>query len=336
MNPLKGIHHVTAITSSAERIYDFFTHVLGYRLVKKTINQDDINTYHLFFADEEGRPGTDMTFFDFPGAVSAIKGSDVIHRTAFRVPHDAALDYWRLRFETYQVVHEPIMTLFGVKTLFFEDFDQQAYALVSDQNDHGVASGLPWKKGPIPDDVAITGLGPVFIRVSRLDRMHKALTDKMMMRAVSQAGTLHLYEMGEGGNGARIIIDDQPDLPKARLGYGAVHHVAFRIEDKTELETWIKHLNTIGANHSGSVDRFYFKSLYTRLYPEILFEFATEGPGFIDDEETIETLGETLALPPRFRPLRDQITKLVRHIDTRRSDQNYVKETREVLERGKR
>lgn len=336
MNPLKGIHHVTAITSSAERIYAFFTHVLGYRLVKKTINQDDINTYHLFFADEEGRAGTDMTFFDFPGSVPAINGTDVIQRTAFRVPDDAALDYWRLRFETYAVVHEPIKTLFGVKTLFFKDFDQQAYALVSDQNDTGVASGQPWKKGPVPDDVAITGLGPVFIRVSRLDRMHQALTDKLKMRAAGQEGTLHRYEMGEGGNGASIIIDDQPGLPKARLGHGAVHHVAFRIEDKTELETWMSHLNVIGANHSGLVDRFYFKSLYTRLYPEILFEFATEGPGFIDDEETVETLGETLALPPRFRPLRDQITTLVRHIDTTRSDQDYIKETKEVLERGKR
>jgi glyoxalase family protein len=149
----------------------------------------------------------------------------------------------------------------------------------------------------------------------------------MFMRFVNTEGTYSLYEMGEGGNGARVIVDYQKDLQLAMQGYGSVHHVAFRIEDKSELDQWIKHLNAVRAPHSGFVDRFYFKSLYTRLYRGLLFEFATEGPGFIDDEETYETLGETLALPPKFRNKRSYVESVVRHIDTVRSNKTFKKET---------
>ncbi|PKK86904.1 MAG: ring-cleaving dioxygenase, partial [Tenericutes bacterium HGW-Tenericutes-8] len=326
MLPLKGIHHVTAITSSAEKIYEFFTYVLGLRLVKKTINQDDINTYHLFFADEFGSPGTDMTFFDFRGIAKAKKGANEISRTGFRVSNDLALTYWVKRFNHYQVKQEPIKTLFGRKVLFFSDFDGQDYALFSDEQNAGIESGTPWQKGPVPNEFGITGLGPIFLRVNDLNKMDGVLSRFMFMRLVGQEKPYTLYEMGDGGNGASVIVDHQALLPDAQQGYGGVHHVAFRVEDKDKLDEWTDYLNVLGAPNSGFVDRFYFKSMYTRLYKGILFEFATEGPGFVDDQEPLETLGEKLALPPKFRNQRAYIESVVRPIDTKRSDKIFNKE----------
>ncbi len=327
MEQLKGIHHVTAITSSAEKIYDFFTNILGMRLVKKTVNQDDIQTYHLFFADDVGNPGTDMTFFDFKGIAKAKKGTNEIARTSFRVASDRALSYWVKRFNHYGIVHSSVETVFGRKVVYFEDFDEQAYALFSDESVSGVSAGIPWKKGPVPNEFAIIGLGPIFLRVNRLDAMDTVLSEHMLMEKIANEGHLTLYVMGEGGNGASVIVEEDNALPNAQQGYGSVHHVAFRIEDKKALDLWTDRLNMIGAPNSGFVERFYFKSLYTRLYREILFEFATEGPGFMSDEETYETLGETLALPPKLKDHRSYIESVVRPIDTVRSTKVFEKET---------
>ena len=326
MKKLNGIHHVTAITSSAEKIYDFFTHILGLRLVKKTINQDDINTYHLFFADDLGSAGTDMTFFDFNGAAEAIKGTNEIAKTSFRVPNDLAIEYWKKRFEKYKVTHFEIKEMFGRKTLEFRDFDDQEYVLFSDEFIKGVAPGIPWQKGPVPNEFGITGLGPIFFRVNNLNLMDKVLHEFLLFEKIDTENEMTLYETGLGGNGAGVIVEYRPDLANGRQGFGGIHHVAFRVDEKSDLDDWIRVLNKLRAPHSGHVDRFYFKSLYTRLYPGMLFEFATEGPGFIDDEEDYETLGETLALPPKFRGMRDEIEKLVRHIETKRSDKVYNKE----------
>ncbi|HHU24059.1 MAG: VOC family protein [Bacilli bacterium] len=326
MKNLLGIHHVTAITSSAEKIYDFYTNVLGMRLVKKTINQDDIHTYHLFFADDEGNPGTDITFFDFSGISQKIEGVNEISRTGFRVTSDEALEYWLKRFKKYQVVHEEVTEMLGKKVLYFEDFDEQKYALFSDETNVGVESGKAWKKGPVPNEYAITGLGPIFLRINNLTAMHKALVDGLEMRKSQVEGNLHLYEMGEGGNGASVILEVVEGTNRGVQGYGAVHHVAFRVKDEQALSYWIKRIGMLGLSNSGHVDRFYFKSLYTRMYPGILFEFATDGPGFIDDEKDYEILGETLALPPKFRHQREYIEKLVRPIDTVRSNKVFEKE----------
>ncbi len=326
MKKLRGIHHVTAITSSAEKIYDFFTYVLGMRLVKKTVNQDDIDTYHLFFADDEGNPGTDMTFFDFKGIGKARRGTNEISRTGFRVPSDEALTYWLKRFEHYQVKHEMIREEFGRKVIYFEDFDEQYYALVSDENDQGIASGVPWKKGPVPDEYAITGLGPIYFTVKSLNDIETILVNNLFMRKETEHEGQVLYEMGEGGNGARVIVREDAENPVQLQGFGSVHHVAFRIEDRQELEAWIDHFNTLGVAHSGYVDRFYFKSLYTRMHRGLLFELATEGPGFIDDEEDYEHLGERLALPPNYRKHREYIESVVRPIDTVRSTKQFKKE----------
>ncbi|MGG0790971.1 ring-cleaving dioxygenase [Peribacillus simplex] len=325
MNGLKGIHHVTAITSSAEKNYEFFTNILGMRLVKKTVNQDDIQTYHLFFADDVGGPGTDMTFFDFPGIPKGVHGTNEISKTSFRVPNDAALEYWVKRFDRLEVRNSGIQEQFGKKIISFVDFDDQQYQLISDENNEGVAAGIPWQKGPIPLEYAITGLGPIFIRIANFDYFKEMMEKVLLFKEIDKEGSFHLFEVGEGGNGAQVIVEHNSILPQARQGFGTVHHTAFRVEDRSVLEEWIKRMESFQFHTSGYVDRHFFESLYVRVAPQILFEFATDGPGFMGDEP-YDTLGEKLSLPPFLEPKRDQIEKLVRPIDTVRSTKEFIKE----------
>ncbi|GEL76647.1 ring-cleaving dioxygenase [Tenuibacillus multivorans] len=324
MNQLKGMHHVTAITSSAEKNYEFFTYVLGMRLVKKTVNQDDIQTYHLFFADDKGNAGTDMTFFDFPGIPKGEHGTNEIFKTSFRVPTDEALEYWVKRFDRLEVKHTGIKETFGVKTLSFVDFDDQQYQLISDENNNGVASGTPWQKGPVPLEYAITGLGPIHVRIDQFDYFKEVLEKVLLFKEIAQEGSLHLFEVGEGGNGAQIYVEKNTVLPPARQGFGTVHHAAFRVEDRAVLEEWIERMSRFDFPTSGYVDRHFFESLYARVAPQILFEFATDGPGFMGDEP-YETLGEKLSLPPFLEPKRTEIERIVRPIDTVRSTKEFDK-----------
>jgi glyoxalase family protein len=328
MNHLKGIHHVTAITSSAEENYKFFTFVLGMRLVKKTVNQDDIQTYHLFFADDEGNAGTDMTFFDFPGIPKGVHGTDEIYKTSFRVPSDEALEYWVKRFDRLEVKHTGIKEQFGKKTLSFVDFDDQNYQLISDENNEGVASGIPWQNGPIPLEYAITGLGPIFVRVRQFDYFKEMMEKVLLFKETAEEDGAHLFEVGEGGNGASVIVEKNVVMAPHRQGFGTVHHAAFRVEDRAVLDEWTERMHSFGFQTSGFVDRFFFKSLYSRVAPQILFEFATDGPGFMGDEP-YETLGEKLSLPPFLEPQREQIEKMVRPIDTVRSTLDIKKEYEE-------
>ncbi|WP_163540060.1 ring-cleaving dioxygenase [Gracilibacillus sp. YIM 98692] len=325
MNGLKGMHHVTAITSSAEKNYEFFTYVLGMRLVKKTVNQDDIQTYHLFFADDKGSPGTDMTFFDFPGIPKGSHGTNEIYKTSFRVPSDEALEYWEKRFNRLGVKHTEIREQFGKKTLSFVDFDDQNYQLISDEHNQGVEAGAPWQDGPIPLEYAITGLGPLFVRIQDFKYFKQVMEKVLMFQEIDKDGSMHLFEVGEGGNGAQVIVEENKVLPMAQQGYGTVHHAAFRIDDEKTLHEWDAHYRRFGFQTSGYVDRFFFKSLYARVAPQILFELATDGPGFMGDEP-YETLGEKLSLPPFLEDKRDQIEDMVRHIDTVRSTKNIEKE----------
>lgn len=325
MNHLKGIHHVTAITSSAEKNYEFFTYVLGMRLVKKTVNQDDIQTYHLFFADDKGSAGTDMTFFDFPGIPKGVHGTNEILKTSFRVPDDESLSYWEKRFDRLEVKHTGIKEQFGKKNLSFIDFDDQQYQLISDETNKGVGSGTPWQNGPIPLEHAITGLGPIFIRIVDLDYFKEILEKALLFRQTGREGSFHLFEVGEGGNGASVILEHNDALPNGRQGFGTVHHVAFRVADRKVLEEWIERMGNLGFQTSGYVNRHFFESLYARVTPYILFEFATDGPGFMGDEP-YETLGEKLSLPPFLEPKRAEIEKSVRPIDTVRSTREFIKE----------
>lgn len=316
---IRGIHHVTAMTSSAEKIYRFFTDLLGLRLIKKTVNQDDIETYHLFFADDLGSAGTDMTFFDFPGIPKGSKGTNAISRTSFRVKNDASLMYWIERFNDHHIDHSEIQERFGKKYLEFEDFDQQQYQLISDENNQGVPSGTPWQKTDVPAEHALTGLGPVFVTVADFDHMQRVLVEVLGFKLVDAEGHFHLFEVAEGGNGASIIVEHRDDLPEAQEGFGNVHHLALRVADQEALRFWIEKINRLQFPNSGFVERFYFKSDYFRAAPHILFELATDGPGFLQDE-TYEAAGEKLSLPPFLESKRIEIEEFVRSFDT--SDAN--------------
>ncbi|MBA8759902.1 ring-cleaving dioxygenase [Staphylococcus coagulans] len=314
--PLKGIHHVTAMTNDVERNYHFFTDVLGMRLVKKTVNQDDIYTYHTFFADDEGHAGTDMTFFDFPNNPKGASGTNSISRTAFRVPNDAALEYYQQRFDEFGIKHDDIDTLFDKKILRFEEEDGQKYQLISDENNTGVEPGVPWKNGPVPQDKAIYGLGPIEITVSYYDEFKQTLMELYDMKPIIEEENVTLLEVGKGGNGGQVILRKDEGV-QSRPGYGQVHHVSFRVEDDDALNSWFEKYNQLGVGSSGIVDRFYFKALYTRI-GHVLIELSTDGPGFAGDEP-YETLGESLSLPPFLENQRDYIESEIREFDTTRS-----------------
>lgn len=186
-------------------------------------------------------------------------------------------------------------------------------------------AGTPWQDGPVPLEFAITGLGPIHIRIGQFDYLKEVLEKAMHMREIANEGSLHLFEMGEGGNGAQVIVEHNADLPSGQQGYGTVHHAAFRVADRAALNEWIGHMQEIGFSTSGYVDRFFFESLYARVAPGLLFEWATDGPGFMGDEP-YETLGEKLSLPPFLEPKREQIESMVRPIDTVRSTKDIEKE----------
>ena len=312
----QGINHVTAMASDAEKIYQFMTEVLGLRLAKKTVNQDDIHTYHLFFTDALGSPGTDLTFFDFPNSSKRTTGKNSIQTIGLRVKNQDALAYFKSRFERLNVTHEDIQTLFDMTILPFQDFDGQYYMLVSDEGIHVEDQTQPWHETDIPEDYRILGLGPIEFIVHDLEVMTKVMVDMMHFKKIQSEDQTALFETYHGGNAARVIVKEDASLPLAIQGFGGVHHVAFRVEDDDALNRWIHHLNQIPTRHSGYVDRFYFHSLYTRLHQGILFEFATDGPGFEDDEEDVTTLGTTLALPPKLRPFRKQIEAQIKPIQT--------------------
>ncbi|MDW0110600.1 ring-cleaving dioxygenase MhqE [Sporosarcina aquimarina] len=315
-NNLLGIHHVTAMTDNAMRNYKFFTDVLGMRLVKKTVNQDDIQTYHTFFADDVGSPGTDMTFFDFPNNPKGTPGTNSISRTGFRVPNDAALKYYLERFSEYGVENDGIQELFGKKVLPFQESDGQRYQLFSDETNKGVAPGTPWKNGPVPEDKAIYGLGPIEITVSYFDDFKKMLSEVYGMKPIIEEDNVTLFDIGEGGNGGQVILRKDDTTP-GRQGFGQVHHVSFRLKDHDAIKKWEANYNKLEIQHSGIVDRFYFEALYTRI-GHILIELSTDGPGFMGDEP-YETLGEKLSIPPFLEPKREYIEGQIRPFNTKRS-----------------
>lgn len=313
---LKGIHHVTAMTDDVERNYKFFTEVLGMRLVKKTVNQDDIQTYHTFYADDIGNPGTDMTFFDFHQGGKGRRGTNEISRIGLRVPDDAALEYYKERFEEYDVKHEEIEEFLGKKILKFEEEDGQRYQLFSDENDDGVEPGTPWKDSPVPQDKAIYGLGPIEITVEYFEQFRAIMEQIYDFRVDKEFPDGVLLEVGKGGNGGQMILRRDTESDTAMPGDGQVHHVSFRVDDIEALEEWLDVYKELGIGNSGVVERFYFKALYARI-GHILIELSTDGPGFTGDEP-YETLGESLALPPYLEPKRDYIESVIKPFDTSR------------------
>jgi glyoxalase family protein len=320
VKPLKGQHHVSALTANAKSNYEFYTKVLGLRLVKKTVNQDDTSVYHLFYADERGNPGTDLTFFEIPNAGRTYYGTNSISGTSLRVPSDESLSYWKKRFREFDVEHDEISHESGRATLHFRDAEGQRLILVSDEQNSGVAGGKPWEKSLVPTEYAIYGLGPIHLTVSQTDHTATILTDvlgfKEKRRYTSTNAEVIVYETGEGGTGGEVHLETRSDLPKERPGRGSVHHVAFRVENEEELMKWVQKLKQLRIPNSGFVERYYFKSLYFREPNGILFELATDGPGF-EGDEPFETLGESLALPPYLEDKRESIEVRLKPLDTK-------------------
>lgn len=310
---LKGIHHVSAMTANAAKNLSFYTEILGLRLVKKTVNQDDPSVYHLFYGDEKGNPGTELTFFELPLMAQNREGVCSISATSLRVADDAALAFWKNRIAEHGMEQEEIKVRADRNTLAFRDPEGQRLILVSDENNKGVAGGAPWEKGPIPREKGILGLGPVQLTVRYAERTTKVLTELLGFREKGSYPShldgqpdILVFETGEGGSGAEVHVEERKDVSPERLGRGGVHHVAFRVEDEKELRNWVERMSKAGFQNSGFVDRFYFRSLYFREPNGILFELATDGPGF-DTDEPLEHLGESLALPPFLEPRRAEI-----------------------------
>lgn len=308
---LHGLHHVTAVTANARGNLRFYTKVLGLRLIKKTVNQDDVSAYHLFYADRLGTPGWDMTFFDWPHMRPNEHGTDSIAGTMFRVPGRAALEYWSARLAARDVAHGDIDTLAGRDVLSFEDPEGQRLMLVNDQG--APYEGELWDGTDVPHEHALRGFYAVQLSVPRLEAVERVLGGVLGWEKSERhrlprrpSDTLAVFTMDGGGPGKEVWVVEQPDEPLAHLGYGGVHHVAYRVRDGQEQRAWNRQLTAAGVSTSGIIDRFYFQSLYFRISRGILFEIATDGPGFGADEP-LEELGQRLALPPFLEPQRERI-----------------------------
>jgi glyoxalase family protein len=307
---LKGIHHLTAVSADIRENYRFYTGVMGMRLVKRSVNQDDVTAYHLFYADSVGTPGTDLTFFDWRVPREA-RGTHAVTRTFLRVGGSESLLWWQSRLGEEGVGVGEVVERDGRPTLDFEDREGLRLSLVDD----GGAGDppRPWDRSPVPEEHQVRGLGPILMSVPKLGPTELMLTKVMGLRPVrrypdpeDRRNEVHVYEMGGGGPHAELHVAVQPELPATRPGAGGVHHVAFRTPNEEEYGEWAERLMSSGIPNSGQIDRFYFRSLYFREPNGVLFEIATDGPGFAVDEDE-SRLGEQVALPPFLEPRRESI-----------------------------
>ncbi|MFI5257344.1 MAG: ring-cleaving dioxygenase [Gemmatimonadales bacterium] len=313
---LTGIHHLTAISARIRDNHHFYTRTLGMRLVKRSVNQDDVSAYHLFYADAKGSPGTDLTFFDWP-VDREHRGTHAITRTSLRVGSAEALEWWSRELPKAGVATRPVVERDGRLTLDFEDAEGQRLSMV---DDGGTGTAHPWDHSPVPREHQVRGLGPVMLSVPDLASTDALLQKVLNMRPTREyahpelAGArVQVYEMGPGGIAAELHVAVQPTLPVARQGAGGVHHVAFRTPD-ADYDEWAERLDSMGVRNSGKIDRYYFRSLYFREPNRILFEIASDGPGFALDENEA-TLGERIALPPFLEARRQEITENLKGID---------------------
>lgn len=314
---LGGIHHVTAVTGDASRNVAFYTQVLGMRLVKKTVNQDDVSAYHLYYGDEVGSPGTALTFFDWPQAGPTRLGAGTTTRTGLRVPSRAALDDWAARLDEFGVAHGGIIERNGRAAIDFADPEGQPLALVDDGGTP--PGGDPWPASPTPPEMAIRGFDAVTLTVRALAPTARVLTDVLgfrrsgMYAAADGGGEVHVFATAAGGPGTEVHVAERPDLPDARVGIGGVHHVAFRAPDDAAHAAWRERIAAAGFRVTPQIDRFYFRSIYFNEPGGVHFEIATDGPGFAVDEP-VAHLGESLVLPPFLEGHRAAIEEGLRPI----------------------
>jgi glyoxalase family protein len=315
---LGGLHHLTAVSGNAPGNVAFYTRVLGMRLVKKTVNQDDVSAYHLFYGDEVGSPGTELTFFDWPRIGSNVPGTGAIDAVGLRIPSHA-LGWWAKRFDDLEVAHGEVEGRNGRAALPFVDPEGQRLVLVASAESE---TFRPWASSSVPAEHQIRGLSHVELTVARLEPTAWVLTEVLGFRrtadaaaAGSPARSIAVFETGPGGPGAEVHVQERPELPQARLGIGGVHHVAFRTPTDDEHRGWQQRIAQAGLGVTQVIDRYYFKSIYFREPGRVLFEIATDGPGFATDEDAAR-LGERLALPPFLEPRRTEIEAGLVPLDT--------------------
>ena len=300
---IPGVHHVTAMAGDAQRNYEFYTDTLGLRLVKRSINQDDPSTYHLFYADSRGSPGTSMTFFPFDGMPSGRVGAGQVGVTAFRVP-EGALDYWTERFDERGVTYDDPTERFGERVLPFEDPDGLPLELVE-----GDDAADPWTED-VPEEYAIRGFHGVALLVRDVGPTGELLETMGYERVDGDAEDDRTRYVSSGELGA--VVDLVPTQQAGQQGYGTVHHVAFRTPTDADQQAWRESLVDIGFEPTPVIDREWFHSVYFRGGTQsantggVLFELATHEPGYTVDEP-LEELGSSLVLPPKFEGMRKRI-----------------------------
>ena len=290
---ISGIHHVTAIATDPVATAKFYRDVLGLRLVKKTVNFDDPGTYHFYFGDSAGHPGTLMTLFPNASAAHARPGHGVISATAFSVPI-ASLDFWKERLARFQIPVSEGAIRFAETLISSEDQDAMTIEIVA--RSRGV-SATPWIPEPDLAGHAITGIDSVTIQSAEPEQTGKMLTEVMGFRSAGHNDERQRFETGEGGSGSIVDVVPAIGLMRGHFGAGSVHHVAFRALDDQHQLALREKLLASGVNVTEVLDRQYFHSIYFREPGGVIFEIATDPPGFTTDE-TLENLGSGLKLPP--------------------------------------
>jgi glyoxalase family protein len=289
---MSGIHHVTAISGTASRNLDFYTRVLGLRFVKRTVNFDDPGTYHLYYGDEGGHPGTILTFFPWEHAAPGRGGAGLTQETAFRVPA-GSIGYWTHRFVEKGVAHEGVTKRFGQPVLAFTDPDGMSLALVGVE---GAESEAGWTRGGVPAEHAIRGFESVTLLSADAGGTGRILTEALGFAEDGREDGLTRYR-ATAGIGGHVLLRDAKGFPPGRMGRGSVHHVAFRAKDDAEQAAMAEKLSgALGQQVTEQKDRKYFRSIYFREPGGVIFEIATDEPGFAVDEPEA-TLGEALQLP---------------------------------------
>ncbi len=304
---ITGLHHVTAIAGDPQRNLDFYAGVLGLRLVKRTVNFDDPGTYHFYFGDAAGSPGTILTFFPWAGIPRGTRGTGEVEATVFAIPVNSG-SYWMDRLKANQVMAECLPVRFGEEVIRFSDPDGMGLELVALASPPEVTV---WEDGGIPAESAIRGFQGVTGALEGYERTAKLLTEVMGYRLISQEQNRFRFTIGDGNvPGQTMDLVCMPDSHRGRLGSGSVHHIAFRTPDDAQQAGWRERLVELGYNVSPVMDRDYFHSIYFREPGGILFEIATDPPGFTVDE-TVQELGQNLKLPKWIEPQRERLIEIL-------------------------
>ncbi len=300
---VKGLHHITAIAGDAQKNLDFYKNILGLRFVKKTVNFDDPGTYHFYFGNEKGEPGTILTFFPWQNIPRGTKGAGQATETMFSVP-PGSLEFWKNRFEKENIIYNNPSTRFNETYLVFEDPDGLKLALVANDDDNRT----PWITGDISEENALRGFYGTALTLSTYEATATVLTDLLGYEHLETHVNRHRYMSKNSANAAVIDLVHLPDENAAGMGSGTVHHIAFSVKDTATQMNVRKKIEAHGLHITPQIDRDYFKSLYFREPGGVLFEIATEDPGFTADE-ALENLGRDLKLPAQHEHLRSELEK---------------------------